>query len=112
MGDAAELMLDGTLDDMGEYIDGKSPGYPRPRHFNKPDVALPNHISRIRTIVKELKIYKKWHHVAHDYRKTPANKRSLDTRSLQKLARGICNEFSTFETYCKTLITKTDEQTN
>ena len=30
MGDAAEMMLDGTLDcETGEYIDGESPGYPR-----------------------------------------------------------------------------------
>lgn len=29
MGDIADMMIEGYLDENGEYIDGKSPGYPR-----------------------------------------------------------------------------------
>jgi len=117
MGDIADGLINGDFDsETGEYL-GEGPGYPRTRSKSLPWEkgksvnAPPGHINRIRALVKELKIYKKWHHVAYEYRKVPPNKRSLDPRSLQRVAKGICNEFGAFETYCKTLITKKDEQT-
>jgi hypothetical protein len=116
MGDAAELMLDGTLDDMGEYIDGKSPGYPRPRSGGlwekRKQTPKVSNIQRIRELVISLKIYKKWHTVAYDYRITLPNVRHLDPKSLQRLAKTTCNDFSKFEEYCKSLINKTDEPKN
>lgn len=66
-------------------------------------------IDRIRELVITLKIYKKWHVVAYDYRGTAHNVRHLQPKVLQKLAKGICEDFNTFEEYCKSLINKKDE---
>lgn len=115
----AEGMLDGTFDaQTGEYL-GKPTGYPRTRDKTLPweyrgktkgsDISASS-IQKVKDIVIKTKTYKRWHEVAFDYRKIPADKRNLsDTKSLQRMAKGICKELPKFEEYCKS-INKKDEQ--
>lgn len=71
-----------------------------------------SNIERIRQLVVELKLYRKWHAIAYDYRHTPSNVRHLDVKSLRGLARQVCSEFDLFEQYCKSLISDKNEPKN
>jgi len=56
MGTHSEDILDGFVDEMGEYIDGKAPGYPRSNKRKIPFVKDTPAQAKIRAIRKELAI--------------------------------------------------------
>lgn len=121
MGEIADGLINGDFDSFtGEYL-GKGPGYPRTRDKSLPweykgktkgsDISVSS-IQKLKNIVIATKVYKRWHEVAFDYRNVPADRRKVDdTKSLQRLAKGICNELPKFEEYCKSFNKKDEQKT-
>jgi hypothetical protein len=116
MGEMAEGLLDGTFDsETGEYL-GEGPGYPRTSRGVFPweskwksKTSRESRIDRIKKVVIDNKIYKKWHHVVHDYLSIPPESRTLDAKKLQDIAKTVCSNFAKFEQYCKSFNNKHNE---
>lgn len=94
MGEIADMILDGILDEQtGEYI-GKGVGYPRTMYSNSkpnPVFGVQNFLNK-RGITDEIE----YHNVVRAFSELPPEDKKMNYKELTALCKNIQNDFSKF----------------